>query len=304
MAETFPHNMSGTPRMRALMAGLLLTAAALAPAFAPAWAAEPSLRVGVVPSTPPFVEQDRAGQLSGFSVELFRAIAAELKRPITFTAASHSDLMADLAADRVDVLAGPIVATPERAAGLLFLEGYLWTEYQFGSRAGEPITALSDLHGRRLAVVADTDYAGWAERNAAKLGFTVVTEPHPVDVFDAVRRGDADASLTGSPALAGAIGPHPGGNGGDHPRLIGGLSLPETRSHDTAAVAQTGQELRDEIEDALDCLKQSGSVARLSHDWLGRQPGPEDLENLIVPGHGVPGLAGYDSKKQKPHCQP
>ena len=296
--------------MRALMAGLLLTAAALAPALltpallTPAWSAEPPLRVGVVPSTPPFVEQDNAGHLSGFSVELFRAIAAEMKRTITFTAASHSDLMADLAADRVDVLAGPIAATPERAAGLLFLQGYLWTEYQFGSRAEAPITALSDLHGRRLAVVADTDYAGWAERNAAKLGFTVVTEPHAVDVFDAVRRNDADASLTGSPALAGAIGPHPGGNGHDHPRLIAGLSLPETRSQETAAVAQTGQELRDEIEDALDCLKQSGSVARLSQQWLGREPGPEDLENLIVPGHGVPGLAGYDPKTQKPHCQP
>jgi polar amino acid transport system substrate-binding protein len=284
--------------MRLLLACLLLSITTAV------HAAEPPLRVGVVAGAPPFVVQDSSGRLSGFTVELFRAIAAEMKRGVTFTADSHDALMDDLIADKIDVLGGPIAATPERAAGLLFTQGYLWTEYQFGSRAGTPIKALSDLRGKRLAVSQDTDYAGWAARNASKVGFTIVTEPHVGNVFDAVRRGDADASLTGSPALAGALGPRPGGNGDQHPRLIAGLALPETRAQDAAAVAQTGAELRDEIEDALNCLKQSGAVARLSHRWIGGQPGPEDLENLMVPGHGVPGLAGYDPKPQKLHCNP
>ncbi len=294
--------------MRAMMAGLLLTAAALTVGAAgPAaanQAAEPPLRVGVVPGTPPFVQMDGDGHPSGFTVDLFRAIAAEMKRQVAFTAAPQEQLAEDLAADRLDVLGGPINATPEQAAGLLFTQGYLWSEYQFGSRAGDAIHALNDLGGKRLAVVENSDYAGWATRNAVKYGFTVVPEPRVGDVFDAVRRGDADASLTGSPALAGALGPRPGGNGAAHPRLIADLSLPETRTQETAAVAPTGVELRDEIEDALNCLKQSGTVARLSHRWLGGQPGPEDLENLLVPGHGVPGLAGYDPKPQKAHCQP
>jgi polar amino acid transport system substrate-binding protein len=292
--------------MRALMAGLLLIAAirmAGALVFSPALAAEPPLRVGVTPGTPPFVVQGAGGQLSGFTVELMRVVAADMRRGITFTVAPRQALIDDLAADRIDMLGGPLMATPESAAGLLFTEGYLWTEYQFGSRAETPVTKLADLRGKRLAVVADSEYSGWAARNAGKLGFTVVSEPHAGDVFDAVRRGDADASLTGSPVLAGALGPHPGGNGDRHPRLVAGLSLPETRSQDAAAMAQTSSELRDEFEDAMNCLKLNGTVARLSQKWLGRQPGPEDLENLVVPGHGVPGLAGYDPKPQKPHCK-
>lgn len=263
-----------------------------------ALAAEP-LRVGVVPGTPPFVTTDH-GRLTGFSVELFRLVAAGMKRDVTFTAAPQQELTAALTADRLDVLAGPLAATPERAASLLFTQGYLWTEYQFGSLADKPVRALRDLQGRRLAVAGSTEYSGWAERNAAKYGFTIVTVPHAVDAFAALRGGRADASLTGSPALASAAR---GGTSGPTD-LVAGLSLSETRAQDAAAVAPTAAELRDEIEDSLDCLKQSGMVARLSQHWLGVTPGPEDLEVLIVPGHGVPGLAGYDPKPQKLHCAP
>ena len=114
-------------------------------------------------------------------------------------------------------------------------------------------------------------------------------------VFNAVRDGRADASLTASASLR-ATGAGPGA-------VQAGFSLPETRTHVSAAVAETGVELRDEVEDALRCLKQNGTVAKLSAQWLGAQPGPEDLENMVVPGYGVPDLAGFDPKPRKSHCQ-
>jgi len=113
-------------------------------------------------------------------------------------------------------------------------------------------------------------------------------------VFDAVRSGRADASLTSSSALRAATA--------GRSKLTAALALPETRTHESLAVAESAVELRDEIEEALRCLKQSGAVARLSTTWLGTKPGPEDLENLVIPGYGVPGLAGYDPKQHKPHC--
>ena len=163
-------------------------------------AAEPPLRVGVTPGTPPFVVQGAGGQLFRlYGGTDARGGSRHAPRHHLHGGAPPRALIDDLAADRIDMLGGPLMATPESAAGLLFTEGYLWTEYQFGSRAETPVTKLADLRGKRLAVVADSEYSGWAARNAAKLGFTVVSEPHAGDVFDAVRRGDADASLTGSP---------------------------------------------------------------------------------------------------------
>jgi polar amino acid transport system substrate-binding protein len=275
--------------MRAPLAALLLAAA-------PALAAEPPLRAGVVPDSPPFVENNAAGQLDGFSVDLFRAIAATMKRDIAFTAAPLPELLADLTAGKLDVLAGPVLATPDRASEMLFVEGYVWSAYQFGSRPGESLSGLTDLRGKRLAVQAGSDYAGWAGRTSPKLGFSIVTEPTLAAVFEAVRTGHADISLTGSPALRAAAEGHSG--------LAAGFSLPETRTHDSAAVAVTNVDLRDDIEDALRCLKQRGEVARLAAQWLHTTPGPEDLENMVIPGYGVPDLAGFDPKPRKAHCQP
>jgi polar amino acid transport system substrate-binding protein len=259
---------------------------------------EPPLRAGVVPADPPFVVRDRSGQLSGFSVALFRAVAARLKRDLTFTESPLPALQSALAAGHLDVLPGPIPATPEHAADLLFTEGYIWEEDQFGSRAGATITRLAELRGKRLAVQADSEYAGWAERNRSRIGFTVLPEPTLSAVFEDVLDFHADASLSDSAALRGAVARTP-----QHgPGLSGGLSLPETRTQMAMAVAQDAVDLRDEIDDALRCLKLDGTVAKLSAAWFGGIPGPEDLENMIIPGDGVPGLSGYDPKPRKTHC--
>jgi polar amino acid transport system substrate-binding protein len=192
------------------------------------------------------------------------------------------------------VLPGPIAATPDRAAEMLFSEGYIWSEYQFGTRSDRDIPSLEALRGLQLAVHADSDYADWAARNALKYGFLVQPYPTLAAVFDAVRTGRADASLTGSAALRFATAGRQG--------LKAGLSLPDTRTHDSAAFRLADTELRDEMEDALRCLKQDGTVARISKTWFGTDPEPEDLERLVVPGNGVPGLAGYDQKPRKTHC--
>ena len=276
--------------MRALALAALLTAATLQTATAD----EPALRAGIVPGSPPFVVSDAADHLSGFTIDLFRAIAARLKRPVEFTPAPLPALIAELGAGRLDVLAGPIHATPERSSEMLFTEGYMWSQYQFGTHHGLSITKPADLRGKRLAVQAGTEYAEWAELNAPKDGFAVEKLATLAQVLAAVRSGAADACLSDSPGLMAAA--H------DQDSLQASLDLPETRVQDAAAVATTNVELRDEIEDALVCLKRDGTVARLSKTWFGEEPGEEDLQTMVVPGYGVPGLTGYDPKPRKTHC--
>ncbi len=276
--------------MRALIAALFLGAACTAHA-----AEEGPLRAGVVPDSPPLVQKDWAGKPTGFSVALIQAIGLRLKRKVLFTEAPMPELEKQLAGGSIDVLPGPVPATPERAAYLLFTEGYFWTEYQFGLHRGGALASLGDLHGKRLAVQKDTEYAEGAARNAAARGFTFAPQPTLAAVFDALRQGHADASLTSSPSLRAAVA-------ASHGDIAAGLALKETRTHDSLAVAESEIELRDEIEEALRCLKQDGVVAKLAKTWLGNTPGPEDLENLVIPGYGVPGLAGYDPKPHKPRC--
>ncbi len=257
-------------------------------------AAEPHLKAGVAEWAPPFIMEGAGGKPAGFTVDLFRAIAARMKRGILFIPVPQAELEKGLEDGRFDLLAGPIAATPERAAEMLFTEGYIWSEYQFGGRKSHPIDRLESLRGQRLAVHADSEYAEWADRGAQKFGFTVVRLPNEAAVFAALKAGQADASLTDSAALRFAANSTPG--------LVAGMTLPETRTHDSAAFRTSDIELRDETEDMLHCLKQDGTVARISKKWFGTEPDAEDLEKLAVPGNGVPGLAGYDPKPRKTHC--
>ena len=255
---------------------------------------EPALRAGVLEDAPPYIMKDAKGGLTGFTIELFRLIAARMQRPIDFQTAGQQALYDGLIHDRFDVLPGPIGATPDRAVDMLLLEGYAWSEYQFGVRRGDHLAALTDLRGRRLAVRSGSPYAEWATRNAQRYGFTVLPMGSGASAAQAVIDNQADASLSGSPVQAYAASQNAG--------YATALSLPETRMHQSAAVQKSDAELRDEMEDALRCLKIDGTVARLSKRWFGRDPDDEDLENLPVPGYGVPGLAGYDPKPRKTRC--
>lgn len=279
---------------------VLAAAFAVALMLRPGWAGaadapdDAPLRAGLVPDSPPFVTSGENAAPAGLTVDLFRDIARRLRRPIQFSQAPMPALVSALHAGKLDVLAGPIGATPERSAQMLFTEGYVWSEYQFATRPGVSITSPDDLRGKRLAVQAGTEYADWAELNAHRHGFALETLPTLKQVLDAVRSGKADVCLADSAALIAA----------SHAQdtLAPGLALAETKVQGAAAVANTDDELRDELDDMLACLKKDGTLARLSERWLGEKPGGEDLQVMVVPGNGVPGLTGYDPKPRKLRC--
>ncbi len=272
---------------------LLLVALAMGLVASRAYGQDKPLQAGVAVA-PPFVVMGKDNQLSGFTIDLFRAIAGRMKRDIVFTLEPANVLAGDLAAGKFDLLPGPILATPERASEMLFTEGYMWSEYQFGALSSAPVKRLEDLRGRRLAVEAASPYDEWAGRNAARWGFTPRTYPSPADTVGAVMKHEAEASLAGSDVQHAAA---------SHDKSYdAGLSLPETRAHESAAFQKADLELRDEAEDAMRCLKTDGTMAKLSRTWFGSDPEQEDLENLVIPGYGVPGLAGYDPKPRKTRC--
>ena len=280
------------PRHLSIVAALALGMSATSAALAQD--ADGPLQAGVAAGSPPFVIQPERGPLTGFSIELFRAVAARIKRQIIFTATPEAELVDDLKKKRFDLLPGPIDATPESASEMLFSEGYVTSEYEFGARADQPIAKMEDLHGRTLAVLGGSPYAGWAERNAAKYGFTVQTHTALNELLTALTTHKADATLTGSPVIDSAAA--------HDSAIAAGLALQETRTQGSAAFRRRDSELRDEVEDALRCLKLDGTIARLANTWLGTTPGDEDIEKLPMPGYGVPGLTGFDPKTRKIHC--
>ena len=81
----------------------------------------------------------------------------------------------------------------------------------------------------------------------------------------------------------------------------------------TAASVKTGlvwampfrlddKEGRAQVNMVLKCMKLDGTVARLHEKWFGIKPEKDSWVYKVAPGHGVPGMEGYDPGPYPPKC--
>jgi polar amino acid transport system substrate-binding protein len=132
------------------------------------------LRTAVDGTFAPHAMPKLGGGIEGFNVDLFTEAAKRMGRPITIDSASFSGLVPALMAGRYDFLAAPTTVTRERAENMLFTQGYLWTEYQFGIRRGSaPLKGWEDLKGKIVTVNKGTPYETMAKQKGQEIGFEV-----------------------------------------------------------------------------------------------------------------------------------
>lgn len=257
--------------------------------------AQPPLRTAVDGTFAPHAMPKLGGGVEGFNIDLFTEVARRLGREIVIDSASFSGLVPALNAGRYDFLAAPTTVTRERAEGLLFTEGYLFTEFQFGIRRGSaPITSLDELRGKVISVNRGSAYDTWARTNAERYGFTVQAFDTQTDAVQAVLTGRAYANLGGNTVVKYAAS--------RNPQFVPDFVIKETRAHWAAPFRRDSAELRNQVENALECMKKDGTIARMSEKWFGSKPAADDAENVVFPGYGVPDLPGYDPTAHEPRC--
>jgi polar amino acid transport system substrate-binding protein len=279
------------------MIGFRRAALAVLVAFPAVAAAQggPPLRTAVDGTFAPHAMPKLGGGVEGFNIDLFTEVARRLGREIVIDSASFSGLIPALNAGRYDFLAAPTTVTRERAENLLFTEGYLFTEFQFGIRRGSaPIASLEDLRGKTISVNRGSAYDTWARTNAERLGFTPVAFDTQTDAVAAVLAGRAYANLGGNTVVKFAAS--------RNPQFVPDFVIKETRAHWAAPFRRDSTELRNQVESAIECMKRDGTVARLSEKWFGAKPAADDAENTVFPGFGVPGLPGHDATMREPRC--
>jgi polar amino acid transport system substrate-binding protein len=233
--------------------------------------------------------------VQGFQVDLFAEVAKKLNRQIVIDSASFSGLIPAMNAGRYDFLCAPTTVTRERAENLLFSEGYLWTELQFGIRRGTPpIRSEEDLRGKTISVNKGTPYEQWVRNNADRLNLTLLAFDTQPDAVQAVIQGRAYANLSGNTVIKYSAS--------RTPQYVADFTLPGTRLHWGTPFRKDSTEMRVTVENAIECLKQDGTVARLSEKWFGAPPKPDDAERIVFPGYGPPDMPGYDPTQHTPAC--
>src|SRR5436309_13506330 len=270
-----------------------LSLAAVVVATSPVLAQEP-LRAAVDGTFAPHAFPSLTGGYQGFNVDLANEIAKRLKRNIIIDAAQFSGLVPALQAGTYDFLAAPTTVTKERAENMLFTEGYLNTDFQFLIRKGTPkVAKLEDLKGKVVSVNKGSAYDSWARDLEGKIGWKVESFGTQTDAVQAVLAGRADANVAGNTVIAWAVK--------NNPQLE--LSyLHSTGLVWSAPVRKDSTELRKQIENAIECMKLDGTIAKMHQKWFGIEPAPGSAAVTVFPGYGVPGMAGYDPTEHTPAC--
>jgi polar amino acid transport system substrate-binding protein len=210
---------------------------------------------------PPFNFLDAAGRLTGFNVDLARAICDELALPCTIQARPWNDLLIALGDDRADAAIAGVALTTETAALARFSDVYLKLPGRFVVRRGLRLNiSPEELANRRVAVVAGSAHEAFLQTYFP----AVRIQPHPtaLEAEAALRLGDADVLFGDGLQLAFWL---EGIDAADCCIFAGG---PYLDSHFfgeglAVAVAPDDNDLRVAINGALAALAADGTYAEL-----------------------------------------
>lgn len=283
-----------THKTRAALAAAFALTAGMAMAQDGAQDGEP-LRTGLDATFAPHAMPTLDGGIEGFNVDLFNAVAERMGREIEIDATEFSGLLPALQSGNYDFIAAPTTVTPERAENLLFTEGYLNTDYQFVIPAdAEEKDELEDFEGMTIAVNRGSAYDAWARDLADEIGWTIESYGTNTDAVQAVLSGRADANVAGNTVSAWAAK--------NNPRLK--LSyLHSTGLVWAAPLRQDSVELRNEIEEVIECMKLDGTIAELHVEWFDTEPAEGSAAVTVFPGYGVPDTPGYEDTEHEPSCE-
>lgn len=142
-------------------------AAALAPGCGGKRGGEPGtgkrLVIGMDATYRPFEFQDSTGALTGVSVEIGRAIAAELGREVEFRNINFDGLILALKTGTIDLIISSMTANDERRKSVAFSEPYVKTGLAVLVAQASAVTDEASLKaaGRRVAVRIGTTGESW-----------------------------------------------------------------------------------------------------------------------------------------------
>ncbi len=162
----------------------------------------PAIRFVTTADFPPFSFLNEEGRLTGFNVDLARAICDQLGIKCTIQTREWDDLLRALREDKADAVIAGIAITTESRAELDFTESYLRLPARFVIRQdAEPFELTPEgLAGKTLAVVARTAHEAYLAAFFPEVGRKLY--PTPEAAREALRSGEADAHFGDGVALS------------------------------------------------------------------------------------------------------
>ena len=234
--------------------------AALTLAFAvSSQAAEKQLVVATDTAFVPF-EFKQGDKYVGFDVDLWDAIAKELKLNYTLKPMDFSGIIPALQTKNIDLALAGITITEERKKAIEFSDGYYKSGLLVMVKANNnDIKDVKDLNGKVVAVKGGTGSVDYAKANIKTKDLRQF--PNIDNAYMELGTGRADAVLHDTPNIKTA---------GHGQFKAVGESL-EAQNYGIA-FPKGSDELREKVNGALKTLRENGTYNEIYKKWFGTEP--------------------------------
>lgn len=272
----------------AALLGSLVVGGALSAGPAAAADDRPVVTVGSEGSYPPFTFIDsRTKELTGYDIEVVKAVAKKAGWRLKFVEAPFDSLFAALDSDRIDVIANQISVNPEREAKYGLSDPYTYSRGVIVTATDtDDITKLSDLKGRTAAQSTTSNFAKTAKDAGARI--------EPVDglaqAAKLLEQGRVDVAVNDNIAVLDYLA-----TSGSKKIKIAGQAGEETQQALTFRKAD--RERLAEANRAIEQLRADGTLKRISESYFKADVSVEDGGDAQAAGRG--GRSGFDVAKDE-----
>lgn len=243
---------------------LKVSVAALTLAFSlSSIAAEKKLVVATDTAFVPF-EFKQGDKYVGFDVDLWDAIAKQLKLDYTLKPMDFSGIIPALQTRNVDLALAGITITDERKKAIEFSDGYYKSGLLVMVRNNEnEIKGISDLSGKVVAVKSGTGSVDYAKANIKTKDLRQF--PNIDNAYMELGTNRADAVLHDTPNILYFI--NTAGKG----RFKAVGESVEAQQYGIA-FPKGSDDLREKVNGALKTIKENGTYNQLYKKWFGTEP--------------------------------
>ncbi len=242
------------PRLRLAITSVI---AALGLGGAAACAAEQVLKIGVLDSSPPMSYRKADGQLTGFSIEIARALCEEMRVRCDFQITTIERVVDSVASGEFDIGAVSLLDTPERRARILLAQPHFRSISLWFAKPG----VMPGERGLRVAVVKGSAQESYVR----KQGWNMVAVPTNRELGQPLIAGVAQAAIVPMTTSLNLMNDQEFRNLGLSSMV---MKVPELVGNASFGINPRRPELKESVDNALEHIKRNGTYDRINSQFL------------------------------------
>ncbi|KKM09853.1 hypothetical protein SY88_16825 [Clostridiales bacterium PH28_bin88] len=219
------------------------------------------LKVGSEAAYAPFEYQEN-NQITGFDIELIKAIAEAIGMEAQVTHVDWDGLYPALNAGTIDVVISAMTITDEREKEVDFSEPYFQAQQTIAVKEGSTIKGMKDLIGKKVGVQMNTtghyvvrDYPGMKEKD-------ITPFPTTPDALMNLGKGVVAAVVADEPVVLNFIK--------YNPEMKLATVTDEFEKEYYGMAVKTDNPLREKLNEGLKKVKESGKYEEIFNKYFGK----------------------------------